>query len=141
MKPFYLALIPLLLAGCAVVNNGSSGRARPSERAREAWTYNQQINKIVGHSLRNVRVAEEHQAMKKAGHPVALATGWCSAAISINADGSVKQINITQCASHGLEKAERQAIENAAPFPPFNVSFMAVVHTFAPVATPGVNGN
>ncbi|OYV75166.1 MAG: hypothetical protein B7Z66_13915 [Chromatiales bacterium 21-64-14] len=141
MKPFYVALIPVLLVGCAVANNGVSGQTQTTERERQAWVYNREINQIVAHSIRRVRIAEERLAMKKAGHPVPLKTGWCGAAVSINDDGSIKRINMTGCASHSLGEDEQKAIKSAAPFPPPGNPFIAVVHTYAPIATPGVNGN
>ncbi|GBL46415.1 hypothetical protein SFMTTN_2228 [Sulfuriferula multivorans] len=149
MKPLYFVLIPLLLAGCAVVNEApgtpSPTQAQQSaiiqQRNRELMVYVQQINNIVAHSVRVIRVAQEQQAMKKAGHPVPLDTGWCSAVVAINADGTLKQTNISGCASDNLEKVELEAIKRAAPFPPMGGPFNVVVHTWAPVATPGVNGN
>lgn len=146
MKPPYLVLFPLLLTGCAVVNGPpNSLQAQQSaaiqQRNRELMVYVQQINNIIAHSVRKIRVTEEQQAMKKTGHPVPLDTGWCSAVVTINADGTLKQTSISGCASDNLEKVEQQAIRKAAPFPPIGRPLNVVVHTWAPVATPGVNGN
>ncbi len=149
MKPLYFVLVPLLLTGCAVTSNAPSAptatQAQQSavlqQRNRELMAYVQQINNIIGHSIRVIRVAEEQQAIKKTGHPVPLDTGWCNAVIAINADGTLKQTNITGCASDNLEKAELEAIKKAAPFPPIGAPLNVVVHTWAPVATPGVYGN
>ena len=146
MKPSYLVLFPLLLTGCAVVNETPTSlqmqqSAIIQQRNRELMAYVQQINNIIAHSVRTIRVAEERLAMKKAGHPVPLDTGWCSAVVTINADGTLKQTSISGCASENLEKVERKAIKKAAPFPPIGRPFNVVVHTWAPVGTPGVNGN
>ncbi|MHB8348232.1 MAG: hypothetical protein ACYDHM_13885 [Acidiferrobacterales bacterium] len=123
-SPCFTVLASLFLAACAVGNRFSgiptAAQAQQvaaiRQRERKNWVYTRQANKIIGHSIRGVRVAEEQRAMDKAGHPVPPSTGWCSAVVTVDADGSIRQIRINGCASDSLGKVELKAIRKSAPF-------------------------
>ncbi len=145
-----LSLITLL-SGCAVSNvNTSPG---PSTQAvqnapvltpqdRILHSYMMQVNQIVAGHVRIIRERQEHIAMKKAGHPVALPTGACRAVAVILANGTVVQTDLAQCASGALGKVMLEAIHNASPLPPtpFGHNASITIGVIAPEPTPGVDG-
>lgn len=146
--------LSFLLAGCAtVVNNpppGPSPAAQPQppvvnalilEHNRNMAAYAHQVNEIVAHFVREVRVEKEQEKIKEVGHPVPLPTGGCSAILSIDRRGQLRHAELAACLSDFLGDVELEAIKRAAPFPPPGAPLNVTVRTYARVATPGVNGN
>ncbi|WP_156885205.1 hypothetical protein [Acidihalobacter ferrooxydans] len=146
------ALTLFALSGCATIvqqPSSSPDRAMPGviqqERAHRVAMYMREVDGILGHSLRIQRVQDEAAKMKEAGHPVPLSTGWCDAVAVVRYDGKVVGVRDTQCASQELESEMRRAIMNASPLPPppliDHKEAYVYVRLYAPVATPGVDGN
>ena len=135
----------LPLAGSPTANHPASATTPSEQQGPIPFAgpeYEQVANNIVAHHIREVRVAEERQAMGKAGgHPVVLPTGLCSATVTVLGDGIISGIHMGRCASAGLEKAVRQAIEQASPLPPPGVTMNLVINLRVPAATPGVDGD
>lgn len=145
-------MLPLLLSGCAtVVNNPapstSQAQQQPAVNALirqhnlNLVAYARQINQIVAHYVREVRVEKEQLKMKEAGHPVPLPTGACSAVLTIDPAGQLQHAELAGCFSDFLGETELEAAKRAAPFPPSGMHVNITIRTYARVATPGVDGN
>ena len=140
-----------LLSGCAVSNvnplPGPSAQAVQNTSVvvpqyRILRSYMMQVNQIVAGHVRIIRERQEHIAMEKAGHPVALPTGACRAVAVILANGTLVRTDLAQCASEALGKVMLEAIHNASPLPPtpFGHNANITIDIIAPEPTPGVDG-
>jgi len=120
---------------------GTPPLATPRAAPEPIAAYTSQVSQIIARSVRQVRVEQELAKVKETGHPVALPTGTCSALIAVNADGTIRHAELAACSSDLLGEVELAAIKRAAPLPPPGQAQTITVSTYAPVATPGVNGN
>lgn len=145
-------LAPLVLTGCATVINNPAPALNPApqqpmvnalvlQHNQNAAAYSRQVNEIVAHYVRAVRVEKERQKMKEVGHPVPLPTGGCSAVLTIDPVGKLQHAELAGCFSDFLGEVELEAVKRAAPFPPSGMRLNITVRTYANVATPGVNGD
>lgn len=121
--------------------SGNSAKAIIREQNRRTQAYASEVEMIVAHKIRVIRVAEERAAMAQAGHPVALLTGGCSAVLSIKPDGTLLRAELAGCRPDGFGPVEMKAIRHAAPFPPPGIMVDLTISNHAFIGTPGVNGN
>ncbi len=111
------------------------------ERNLAARTYYMQVEQIIAHKVRKLRVAKERNAISQTGHPVELPTGICNAVVTIKPDGTVLRAELGACQHEALGVILKEAIQQASPLPPPGQADNMTVSIDAPVPTPGYEGN
>ncbi|MDA8094383.1 MAG: hypothetical protein M0T84_10825 [Betaproteobacteria bacterium] len=111
------------------------------EHNLEARAYFMQVEQIVAHKVRKLRVAEERNDIAQMGHPVELPTGICDAIVSIKPDGTVFRTELGACRHQALGVTLKEAINEASPLPPPGQAYNLTIAVNANVPTPGYDGN
>lgn len=121
-------------------HQGSTAEAEQYQQSPYQKLYISTINHSVAEQVRKIRVEQERTYFIIHSQSIELATGWCHAIVSLSPSGQVLNTEIKKCASPALERVERMAIHNAAPFPPLGHSVRVAINTLAPIALPGIAG-